>query len=90
MTRWQHELSGQKVLDVEELIELIATHLGVHTSEIAPGARFIEDLRASHTAVAALLVTLEERFELHIPTQDVAQLTTLSAVLLYLDSRHPM
>ena len=69
----------------EELREIIAESLNVDAEKITEETSFKEDLGADSLDLFELVMALEEKYEKEIPTEDLEQLTTVGAVLEYLN-----
>jgi len=73
---------------VEERIKsIIAEQLGVKPDEVTPEASFIDDLGADSLDTVELIMELEEEFDLEIPDEDAESLTTVKAVIDYIEDK---
>ena len=72
---------------LENLKEIIAEQLNVDKSEITESASFKEDLGADSLDLFELVMALEEKFEVEIPSEDLEKLTTVSQVMDYLKAK---
>ena len=70
---------------VEKISELIADKLGVEASKITPEAKFVEDLGADSLDTVELIMQLEDEFSLEIPDEEAEKLTTVGAVIEYIE-----
>jgi len=70
----------------EKISEVIADKLGVEPSKITPEAKFVEDLGADSLDTVELVMQLEDEFNLEIPDEEAEKLTTVSAVVEYIES----
>jgi len=70
----------------EKISEVIADKLGVEPSKITLKAKFVEDLGADSLDTVELVMQLEDEFNLEIPDEEAEKLTTVSAVVEYIDS----
>src|SRR5262245_35264363 len=62
---------------VEERVKaIIVEQLGVEESDVAPSAKFIEDLGADSLDTVELVMAFEEEFGIEIPDEDAAKITT--------------
>ena len=69
----------------EELKEIIAESLSVDADKITVETSFKDDLGADSLDLFEMVMALEEKYEKEIPTEDLEQLTTVGAVLEYLN-----
>lgn len=72
---------------LEELKEIIAESLNVNTDKITEETSFKEDLGADSLDLFELVMALEEKYEKEIPSEDLEQLTTVGAVIEYLNQK---
>ena len=68
----------------ERLKRIISKRLNVNVEEIAPEAKFVEDLGADSLSKFELVMTIEEEFEVDIPDKEAERIMTLSDVLAFL------
>ena len=61
--------------------------LNVKEDEIKPESRFKEDLGADSLDLFELVMALEEKYEVEIPSEELAELTTVGAVMEYLKNK---
>jgi acyl carrier protein len=66
--------------------EIIAKELEVDVKQLAPEAKFIEDLGADSLDIVELVMALEEEFGLDIPDEDADKLKTVGDAMNYLKS----
>lgn len=71
----------------EKIKEAIIDKLGVEESQITPEASFIDDLGADSLDTVELIMALEEEFDLEIPDEDAEGLTTVKAVIDYIEDK---
>jgi acyl carrier protein len=71
----------------EKMRDILVEHLGITPEEVTPEASFIEDLGADSLDTVELVMELEETFDLQIPDEEAEKLTTVGAVLDYLEDR---
>ena len=71
----------------EKIKEAIIDKLGVEESQIIPEASFIDDLGADSLDTVELIMALEEEFDLEIPDEDAETLTTVKAVMDYIEEK---
>ncbi|MDO4439256.1 MAG: acyl carrier protein [Eubacteriales bacterium] len=72
---------------LEKMKEIIAEQLGVEESSITAESRFSEDLEADSLDLFELVSSLEEEYEVEIPSEDLEKLTTVGEVMDYLKSK---
>jgi len=65
--------------------EIIVEELGVEASEVTPEANFIEDLGADSLDTVELIMKFEEEFDIDIADEDAEKLTTVGAVISFLE-----
>ena len=72
---------------LEKIQELVADGLGVEEEKVVPEASFKEDLGADSLDLFELVMALEEKYEVEIPSEELAELTTVGAVMEYLKNK---
>lgn len=72
---------------LEKLIEIVAEQLHVEETEVKSETDFKEDLRADSLDLFELVMALEEKYEVEIPSEELAELTTVGAVMEYLKNK---
>jgi acyl carrier protein len=72
---------------LENLKEIIAEQLNVDKSEITESASFKEDLGADSLDLFELVMALEEKFEVEIPSEDLNNIVTVEDVINYLKDK---
>ena len=70
--------------DENKVKEIIAKELEVDAKQLAPEAKFIEDLGADSLDIVELVMALEEEFGLDIPDEDADKLKTVGDAMKYL------
>jgi acyl carrier protein len=66
---------------------LITEELGVNESEVIPSARFTDDLGADSLDTVELVMAAEEKFNLMIPDEEAAKISTVREAYRYLKSK---
>jgi acyl carrier protein len=64
--------------------EIIAKELEVGVQQLAPEAKFIEDLGADSLDIVELVMALEEEFGLDIPDEDAEKMKSVGDAMNYL------
>ena len=72
---------------LEEMREMIAEQLNCEESSITESTSFKDDLGADSLDVFELVMALEEKYEVEIPSEELAELTTVGAVMEYLKNK---
>tara|TARA_B100001123_G_C14686275_1_gene779519 strand:+ start:117 stop:362 length:246 start_codon:yes stop_codon:yes gene_type:complete len=73
-------------ISIEDRIKkIIMTQLTVKEEQITPEAKFIEDFQADSLDTVELVMALEEEFSLEIPDSEAEKLTTVGAVIEYVE-----
>lgn len=72
---------------LEKMKVILAQQLDLDESDITLESNFKEDLEADSIDLLELLMTLEEEYEIEIPAEDMEKLTTVGAVIDYLNAK---
>ena len=72
---------------LEKIQELVANGLGVEAEKVLPESRFKEDLGADSLDLFELVMSLEEEYNIEIPSEDLESITTVGAVMEYLKNK---
>ena len=72
---------------LEEMKEMIAEQLNCEESSITETTSFKDDLGADSLDLFELVMALEEKYEVEIPSEELAELTTVGAVMEYLQTK---
>ena len=72
---------------LEEMREMIAEQLNCEESSITESTSFKDDLGADSLDLFELVMALEEKYEVEIPSEELAELTTVGAVMAYLKNK---
>jgi len=70
--------------DEQRAKEIVAKELEVGIDQLAPEAKFIEDLGADSLDTVELVMALEEEFGLDIPDEDADKMKTVGDAIDYL------
>ena len=71
----------------DKVKDIIVEQLGVNKDQVVPEASFIEDLGADSLDTVELVMVFEEEFGAEIPDEDAEKLTTVGAVIKYLQEK---
>lgn len=71
----------------ETVKEIIQDKLGVEENKITRDASFIDDLGADSLDTVELIMQMEEEFGMEIPDEEAEKLTTVGAVVDYIEER---
>ncbi len=71
----------------EEMKEIIAEQLNCDGNSITETTSFKEDLGADSLDLFELVMALEEKYEIEIPAEELAELTTVGSVMEYLKNK---
>lgn len=72
---------------IKKVKEITSEQLGVDESQIAPEAKFVDDLGADSLDTVELVMALEEEFDLEISDEEAEKLTTVQKVIDYIEDR---
>ncbi len=72
---------------LEKLKELIAENLNVDADSITEATSFKDDLEADSLDLFEIVTTLEDEYNLEIPTEDLENIRTVGDVISYIESR---
>ena len=71
---------------LERVIEIIEEQLNLDGVEITEDSRFKEDLEADSLDLFELVMAFEEEYGVEIPSEDLEKITTVGAVIEYIES----
>ncbi len=71
----------------ETVKEIIQDKLGVEENKITRKASFIDDLGADSLDTVELIMQMEEEFGMEIPDEEAEKLTTVGAVVDYIEEK---
>lgn len=72
---------------LEKIKEIIAEQLNVEAETITAQTSFKEDLGADSLDLFELVMSLEEEYNIEIPSEDLESITTVGAVMDYLKNK---
>lgn len=70
----------------EKVKNLTAQQLGIDETLVKPESRFKEDLGADSLDLFELVANLEDEYSIEIPADELENLTTIQAVVDYLEA----
>ena len=71
----------------EKVVEIVKEQLNVEDVEITRETSFKDDLDADSLDLFGLVMALEEEFGVEIPAEELEQITTVGAVIDYLEDK---
>lgn len=74
-------------MDISKVKEIIAEQLGTDASELTPETSLKDDLNADSLDLFQIIMSLEEEFDIEIPTEDTENINTIGDIEVYLDKR---
>lgn len=72
---------------LEKIQELVAEGLGVDAEKVVPEASFKDDLGADSLDLFEMVMSLEDEFNVSIPTEDLEKLVTVQDVIDYIEEQ---
>lgn len=69
---------------LEEIKAIIAENLGIDEEKITEGSSFNEDLGADSLDLFEMVMSLEDKFGIEIPTEDLEGIKTVGDVVDYI------
>ena len=72
---------------LEEMKEIIAEQLNCDEDMITEETSFTDDLGADSLDLFELVMSLEEKYEIEIPSEELTELTTVGSVMEYLKGK---
>ena len=72
---------------IERVKAVIAKQLRMDVSEISDNAAIVEDLGADSLDIVEMLMTIEEKYGIIVPDEDVIKLKTVKGVCEYIQSK---
>ena len=71
---------------LEKVKKIIVEQLGVDADEVTPEASFVDDLGADSLDTVELVMAFEEEFGIDVPDEEAEKLTSVGAVITYVES----
>lgn len=73
---------------IEEIIEIIAKQLKVDVEDITPDTDILDDLGADSLDVVELLMTIEDKYNITVPDDEVQNLRTIRLMSEYINNNN--
>ncbi len=70
----------------EKLVDIIVEYVEVEREAIKPESRFMEDLGFTSFDFMSMLGEIEDRFDIEVDQEEVADITTVQEAIDYLES----
>jgi acyl carrier protein len=71
------------------LREIMAARLGLPVEQLVPEARLVEDLGLDSLDAVELAISVERKFDIEVPEEELAKLKTVSDMVALVESRLP-
>ncbi len=75
-------------MDFNKVKEVVADQLGVDVAELTENTSLKNDLNADSLDLFQIIMSLEEEFDIEIPTEDTEKIQTIGDIENYLKSRN--
>ena len=72
-------------MEFEKLQGIIAEVLNLEPDEISAGATFVDDLGADSLDLFELVMSLEDKYDVEIPSEELEKLLTVGDVIKYIE-----
>lgn len=74
-------------MDFTKIKEVVAEQLGIEVAELKPETSLKDDLNADSLDLFQIIMSLEEEFNIEIPTEDAETINTIGDIETYLEKR---
>ena len=74
-------------MDFNKVMEIVAEQLGVDVSELKEDTSLKDDLNADSLDLFQIIMSLEEEFDIEIPTEDTENIATIGDIKNYLSKK---
>jgi acyl carrier protein len=71
------------------LKEIMAARLGLPVEQLVPGARLVEDLGLDSLDAVELAISVERKFDIEVPEEELTKLKTVADMVALVESRLP-
>jgi len=72
---------------LEQVKELISEQFGVEKESVGESSHLQDDLNADPLSVADLVVSLEDKFNIKIPQEEIIKFNTVSDIVNYVEDQ---
>lgn len=72
---------------LEQVKELISEQFGVEKNSVEESSHLQDDLNADPLSVADLVVSLEDKFNIKIPQEEIIRFNTVSDIVNYVEDQ---
>ena len=79
------ESGKERKIMLEEIKELVAETLGTNVEDLTEETSFSDDLNADSLDLFEMVMELEDKFEVKIPTEDLEKIATVGDVVNYIN-----
>lgn len=79
------QTQGSDVLD--EIRRIIAAELRVDLSQVRPETHLVDDLNATSISLVILIMKMEARFGIEVPSEDLRRLVIVKDAVAYIEQR---
>ena len=69
------------------LREIMAARLGLRAEQLVPGARLVEDLGLDSLDAVELAISVERKFDIEVPEEELTKLKTVADMVALVESR---
>lgn len=74
-------------MNLEALKEIVAEQLNVPVTDLTEETEFMNDLGADSLDLFELAMAMEEKFEIEIPSEDLANIVSVGDAAKYIESK---
>lgn len=74
-------------MDLNKVKEVVSEHLGVEITDLKPETSLKDDLNADSLDLFQIIMSLEEEFNIEIPTEDTENINTIGDIEAYLEKK---
>ena len=71
------------------LREIMAARLGLQAEQLVPEARLVEDLGLDSLDAVELAISVERKFDIEVPEEELTKLKTVADMVALVESRLP-